>query len=381
MDNIITPSTAFDFSTLNLENPLPLQGGSFFTKLNFSDKSLPLYVQLPRASSKHGIVRNASTKKAYIDLLFGFFENDLLTWFENLEIRCRELIFEKKDLWFQTDMTADDIENTFISPSKSYRSGKFMTVRTHIPISKQIKQEGCLIYDESERQLDTSVITDSTKFIPLIHIEGIRFSSKSFQLEINIRQIMVLSLEDTIKKSCLIKCVKTEMAKSNTLESLDNEVSENPIPLETTEHNLIEKEVTSNLEEVKSVDTSLDKTEENNLNTETVTETNTEQNTDTKDQEKTMKASPSLLEKTVDCELREIVCAEVAKEDDDEVISLKKPNEVYYEIYKAAHQKAKHMKKVALEAYLEAQNIKTKYMLDDILASDDELSNYSEIEE
>ena len=51
------------------------------------------------------------------------------------------------------------------------------------------------------------------------------------------------------------------------------------------------------------------------------------------------------------------------------------------EIYKAAHEKAKHMKKVALEAQLEAQNIKNKYMLDDILASDDELSNYSEIEE
>ena len=132
MDNIITPTTAFDFSALNLENPLPLQGGSFFTKLNFSDKSLPLYVQLPRAASKHGIVRNASTKKAYIDLLFGFFENDLQTWFENLEIRCRELIYEKRELWFQSEMTADDIENIFISPSKSYRSGKFMTIRTHL---------------------------------------------------------------------------------------------------------------------------------------------------------------------------------------------------------------------------------------------------------
>ena len=65
MDNIISPTANFDFSTLNLENPQPLQGGSFFTKLNFSEKGLPLYVQLPKASSKHGVVRNASTKKAY----------------------------------------------------------------------------------------------------------------------------------------------------------------------------------------------------------------------------------------------------------------------------------------------------------------------------
>ncbi len=250
MDNIITPSSTFDFSTLNLENPLPLQGGSFFTKLNFSEKSLPLYVQLPRAGSKHGIVRNASTKKAYIDLLFNYFESDLLTWFENLEIKCRELISDKKDLWFQTDMTTDDIENIFISPTKSYKSGKFMTVRTHIPVSRQIKQEGCLIYDESERQLDSSAIVESTKFIPLIHIEGIKFSSKSFQLEINVRQIMVLSLEDSIKKNCMIKYGKPETSEPNTLESLDNENSENATPLEITEIKEIGKEVNLNDEEV-----------------------------------------------------------------------------------------------------------------------------------
>ena len=41
-------------------------------------------------------------------------------------------------------------------------------------------------------------------------------------------------------------------------------------------------------------------------------------------------------------------------------ISLKKPDEIYYEIYKVAKDKAKHMKKVALEAHLEARNIKIK---------------------
>lgn len=377
MDNIITPSTTFDFSTLNLENPLPLQGGSFFTKLNFSEKSLPLYVQLPRAGSKHGIVRNTSTKKAYIDLLFNYFESDLLTWFENLEIKCRELIFDKKDLWFQTDMTADDIENIFISPTKSYKSGKFMTVRTHIPVSRQIKQEGCLIYDESERQLDSSAIVESTKFIPLIHIEGIKFSSKSFQLEINVRQIMVLSLEDSIKKNCMIKYGKTEPSESNTLESLDNENSENTTPLEITEIKEIEKEVNLNDEEVVIAANTLDNTKISDNS-----EINKEQKQ--KQEEELEKVNLQISDKnldtnnTSDTELHEI---DLAIEDNDDILSLKKPNEVYYEIYRAAHEKAKHMKKVALEAYLEAQNIKTKYMLDDMLASDDELSNYSEIEE
>ena len=67
--------------------------------------------------------------------------------------------------------------------------------------------------------------------------------------------------------------------------------------------------------------------------------------------------------------------------DNDEEISLRKPQEVYYEIYRVARQKAKHMKQAALEAYLDARNIKTKYMLDEINNSEDELSNFSEIEE
>jgi hypothetical protein len=61
-----------------------------------------------------------------------------------------------------------------------------------------------------------------------------------------------------------------------------------------------------------------------------------------------------------------------------ESITLKKPNDVYYEIYKAAREKAKQMRKVAMEAYLEAKEIKTKYMLSDIDDSDE--SEYEEEE-
>ena len=62
-----------------------------------------------------------------------------------------------------------------------------------------------------------------------------------------------------------------------------------------------------------------------------------------------------------------------------ETITLKKPNQVYYEIYKAAREKAKEAKKVATMAYLEAKNIKKTYMLDDIDDSDD--SDLSDDEE
>jgi hypothetical protein len=51
-------------------------------------------------------------------------------------------------------------------------------------------------------------------------------------------------------------------------------------------------------------------------------------------------------------------------------IKLKKPNEVYWEIYKIAKQKAKQHKKAAISAYLEAKNIKKTYLLEDMDNSD-----------
>ena len=66
---------------------------------------------------------------------------------------------------------------------------------------------------------------------------------------------------------------------------------------------------------------------------------------------------------------------EIILEPDDlsDSITLKKPNEVYYEIYRTARQKAKHMRQVAVEAYLEAKQIKSQYMLSDIDDSEDDM--------
>jgi hypothetical protein len=60
--------------------------------------------------------------------------------------------------------------------------------------------------------------------------------------------------------------------------------------------------------------------------------------------------------------------------DNLESITLKKPNQVYYEIYQKAREKAKHAKQAAILAYLEVKNIKKTYMLNDINDSDEEFS-------
>jgi hypothetical protein len=55
---------------------------------------------------------------------------------------------------------------------------------------------------------------------------------------------------------------------------------------------------------------------------------------------------------------------------DNNVISLKKKNDVYYEMYRKALSKAKMAKELALASFLEAKDIKNTYMLEDIDDSD-----------
>ena len=70
---------------------------------------------------------------------------------------------------------------------------------------------------------------------------------------------------------------------------------------------------------------------------------------------------------------------DVNLENNLETITLKKPNQVYFELYKEARNKARVAKKNALLAYLEAKNIKKTYMLDNLNDSDSDID--AEIDE
>ena len=64
MDNITRLDSNFDFNELNLANPLPLTGGSYFTKLTKSNLHKNFYLQLPKCLTKQGIIKN-NTKNLY----------------------------------------------------------------------------------------------------------------------------------------------------------------------------------------------------------------------------------------------------------------------------------------------------------------------------
>ena len=394
MENIIDPTDTFDYELINLDNPTPVQGGCFFTKLNCGEKKLPLYLQLPKCRSKQGICKTTSSKKFFIDLIFNSYENSLITWFENFENRCRELIFDKKDNWFQSEMDLDDIESHFNSCMKTYKSGKYIVIRCYIPNNKTIRKNYCLIYDENENILNIDDVKENLEIIPLIAIEGIKFSSKSFQIEINVPQIMVLKMPEEIKTGFLINkksknndIIETSDEKEEIKEeyqdiSIDNKNTlEEVVDLEKNIDNqsleiVRDLKVTDNTEEIKKLENIEDKDESNKLNNSSeLEETGELEIVDANIDNIELENENSL--KELDISLEKDITLE---NDDENPITLKKPNDVYLEIYKNARERAKKMRQAAVEAYLEAKNIKNKYLLDDIL-SEDENSNYGENEE
>jgi len=72
---------------------------------------------------------------------------------------------------------------------------------------------------------------------------------------------------------------------------------------------------------------------------------------------------------------------DLAELDKNDVVQLKPRNDVYYKMYKAAKQKAKEAKLIALSSYLEAKRLKTTYSLDDSSdSSEDDYENEDENE-
>ena len=193
------PTSEFDFNSVSLGSPNGLQGGSYFAKL-LSNKE-PLYLQIPKCLTKQGIV--VTEKKKYCDLMFDHNSSEVISWFENIENHVQNLLFSKKNVWFHDDLELSDIENAFTSPIRSYRSGQYYLVRCSIP--KIISPETITCYNENEEPISLDMINEEDiEIIPLVEIKGVKFSSKNFQLEISLRQVMIIK-KKKIFENCLIK--------------------------------------------------------------------------------------------------------------------------------------------------------------------------------
>ena len=364
MDNIIEPNEDFPFSKLSLTIPTGIQGGAYFTKFQFNSK--PLYIQTTKSLTRQGIVK--SGKKYYCDLMFDKNSETLIQWFENLEETCQKLIYSKSDSWFQTTLDMNDIETAFNSPIRIYKSGKYYLVRVNIKNNPINGEPNVKIYDENEMSLGIQDIQPETNIISILEIQGIKFTNRNFQIDIELKQMMVLN--EPIFENCLIKkntsATATAMTTPQNMNSTIYEKEKETIldELETFDPSTLIIENQSLEEKEKKDEKPL---EENEMKDNVFIETSEIENNKNNLLDE-IQISLSEMEDNKD-DLKEF---SIQLETDSEPITLKKPNEVYYELYKQARTRAKECKKKSLIAYLEAKNIKKTYMLENLNDSDDD---------
>ena len=411
MENIIEPNESFDFANITLAHPTGIQGSAYFTKIEYNKK--PLYIQTTKSLTRQGIVK--SGKKYHCDLMFNNEAESLINWFENLEDTCQKLIYNKSESWFQNTLEMTDIETAFNSTIRVYKSGKYYLVRTNVRNSPVTNEPVIKIYDENEIPLNISDVTNETNIISILELQGIKFTSRNFQIEIELKQIMVLNNEP-IFDNCLIKTNKinkndhikqsqqntiienVEIIESIELDTIDKNIREqqDQVPLDILEKSILD---TNNIDEfhknkmnnIETIDNTVVNTIDNTVvNLDVIEETNEVTNEVTN--ELTNEVTNEVTNEDLLLEIEELdletfteqkdlkeINLDITEDNDLDTYTLKKPNQVYFELYKEARKKAKVAKKMAILAYLEAKNIKKNYMIENLNDSDSDFD--AEIDE
>jgi hypothetical protein len=341
MDNIYEANPTFSFDKLVLTKPISVSGGNYFIK--FKMNNYPLYIQSPKCRTKQGIIK--AGKRFFTDLMLNNENEEFIQWMENLENYSQKYIYEHRTEWFETDLEMHDIENSFAPLLKLYKSGKYYLARANIP--GVLGKCTLKIYDEQENEVDAETISNNENVITILEIQGIKCSARSFQIEIEIKQMLVLKPEKIFEKCLLTKGIKPITQHAETFSNND-------------------------LDEIKENDSSL---EEIVCEPEVVNDPNSSISMESTGADAPPEES-AIFSNNVP-ESFEPVEVEFNLDDlnTDDTIQLKNRNDVYYKMYREAKKKAKMAKDLALSSYLEAKRIKNTYMLEDISDSDSDLDD------
>tara|TARA_Y100000748_G_scaffold247374_1_gene211972 strand:- start:270 stop:1202 length:933 start_codon:yes stop_codon:yes gene_type:complete len=289
----------------------------------------------------------------------------LVEWVEKLEESIQDKIDNKKSLWFQSELTRDDIETMMTPISRSFRSGRKVLIRTYLDINRHTGADKCIVYDESETILGLDALTAERELVPLVQIEGIRFTSRSFEVDLKLVQVMALDKRPDLSEVCLIKV--DGVGVSTPSGPPMSEASAMEAPSLAPDSTLIKEELEAGPSGAETSEATSLPLQRDEGNDETVSDPHLAETGaagEAPSPPGTPPAAgvtmPTVEEITLDMSIPE------------ESMTLKKPDEVYYEIYRAAREKAKRMRQAAVEAYLEARQIKSKYLLNDIDSSDED---------
>lgn len=374
----------FDFKDITISNPILISGSNYFSKINKGSINKNLYIQFPKCSLKNPLQKN-STKNT-CELVFNSNEKKVLEFFENLETFCCQEIYKNKDIWFYEpdEMTLDDIKDILTPIMRSYKSGKNFIVKCII------KNNKLTIYDENEKKIETSDFDYKNELIPLININGIKLSSKNFSIELVLTQFLVIYPSDSFEEQFLIKIdnknknfpnidlKNTHDITCDNLENLnDNESENNDIDInintDDNKNNSKDELNINNLTEDSNKDNNNEITDENKNNNLDIDLNLEIEDLSKKEEKDGFNYLTNYSLDDIECKDGELNLDDVKVNESDK-LELKTQETIYLEIYKKALQKAKDIRKNAIQAFIEAKNIKNRYNLDynDENSSDEE---------
>ena len=242
----------YPFDNITLANPRSMQGGAYFSKILFSKGRLVM--QTPRCKSKNGI--HISGKRVYCDLLFMNENEDFILWVQDLEEKLKDLIYEKREIWFHNDPDREEIDFNWNDSIRTYKRNNFL-LRTVVDKDKINSVNEFSIWDEEQNQLSLNEVTSNSELVNIIEVAGIKFTAQSFNLIIKLRQVMVVKPENYFN-NCLIKLnKKPKLQKKILQDEVVSEANKNEDEV-VSEANKNEVEVVSeaNKNEVEGADVS-----------------------------------------------------------------------------------------------------------------------------
>ena len=403
------PGEEFDFTKVALQDPTAGggRGAGYFSKAVFDD-SRALLFQTPPSFSKAGII--STSRSNHIDIII---DNDskLAAWLGDLEAHMLEEITQNAGKWFTSPMTSDEINYLLVPTSKMYKKQTYM--RATLPVARYAGQgKGVFVFDESENPVPQTDILDSTRFIGVIEVAGMRFTTTAMRLELVLKQVMVLG-DTATAPVCLVRRADTDtrtIAEDVAVLSADDESGSVQALAEQESSANASAKTDAYLSEHVDVPSTINEKPAQPPPNDDDTETPTAKLVVEDGSKRTADESGSNGEQQIATDDIQVVendaedsnSTDYANRDGgivgssvrkapvtlEEVvieppatskasIDLKEKSDVYQDLYEELYARARDAKKYAIKLYLEAQELQTEHALDAIESSDNE----SELEE
>lgn len=411
-----------DDGFMTLDMPTETTRGKMMSRFRFDTDNEKLMIQLPKCSTKAGIMKNAGS--SYVDLVFANDNetvDELMALILDMETECAKKIHANSQDWFaqgddESSFTLQQFEDMFVSLIRLNKRQGTISIRANVITEQKVQKNGeqlnkCDVYNMGSVSRPLNALTDSVTIIPLIELYGVSIASTSINLVLHLSECMIVSGDEAIIKEksrrkivvpsaepiapiaddVIVKpkdAEETEKSARKSLESVETQeeaAHESPAvtqsdeqtePMEVALEELAmdEEEVISSLKVENEPSTEGDKPDQTGIdaNADEVEDATENIAEGTGGQPAPMELEvvenlPLTQEATDNDGLCEIVDLPLTC---DEKVSLRAPNEVYKEIYRTALAKAKKLRQVALDAYLDAKRIKARFMLDEFEESD-----------